>query len=86
MPRKCSSKIRTLILKAVTECGRHLKEVMSCIEEYLTPEEAMDVRGFLTWAFFDWDERSFGHGNFEDRWKEWQAQKKGGSNGSKKST
>jgi hypothetical protein len=49
---------------------------MSCIEEHLTPKEAMDVRGFLTWAFFDWDERSFGHSNFESRWKKYELAKK----------
>ena len=71
----CSSKIKPLVIQAVKDCGLHLKNVMSCIEEHLTPKEALDVKGFLTWAFFDWDKRSFGHGNFESRWKKYELAK-----------
>ena len=69
-----NDKVRTLILMAVNQCGRDsLEDVLSLIEERLTLNEAKDVKAFLKWAFFDWDNRMFGHGNITKRWKEWQA-------------
>ena len=67
-----SAKVRTLVLMSVNQCGREsIENVMSVIEEELTVKEAEDVRKFLTWAFFDWKMRGFGHGNFETRWNKW---------------
>ena len=67
-------KIKILALGAVGFGGRRSIETpMSFIEEQLTPAESKMIREFLTWAFFDWDERMFGHGNFDDRWAEWRA-------------
>ena len=69
-----NDKIRTLILMAVNQCGRDsLENVLSLIEEQLTLDEAKNIRAFLKWAFFDWDNRMFGHSNITKRWKEWRA-------------
>jgi hypothetical protein len=65
-----SEKVRVLVLQAVNECGRDsVENVLSGIEEQLTLKEAKDVRTFLKWAFFDWDTRGFGHGNFDKQWR-----------------
>ena len=68
-----NSKVRSLVLMATEGCGLHVKNALSMIEEQLTISEATNVRAFLTWAFFDWEERMFGHGNINDRWEEWKS-------------
>ena len=69
-----NKKVKTLILMAVKQCVRDsVANVLSVIEEQLTPGEAMNVKLFLQWAFFDWDKRMFGHGNINERIKEWKA-------------
>lgn len=58
-----NKKIKALLLIAVNECGRSsVSNIISSIEEQLTIDEAKNIKSFLTWAFFDWDKRSFGHG------------------------
>jgi hypothetical protein len=65
--------IKTLVLKAVHDCGNeNVENVVSVIEEQLSIKEADDVRKFLTWAFFDWLKRGFGRGNFDTRWNKWR--------------
>ena len=68
-----NQKVRALVLMAVKGCGLHVGNVLSLIEEQLTIKEAKDVKAFLIWAFFDWDERMFGHGNIGSRWDEWKS-------------
>jgi hypothetical protein len=68
-----NKKVKTLILMAVNQCGRDsIANVLSVIEEKLTIKEASDTKAFLQWAFFDWDKRSFGHGNIDERISEWK--------------
>lgn len=67
-----NSKTKSLILRAVSSCGRsNVNEVMSFMFEQLTEKEAKDIRLFLKWAFSNWSIRMFGHGNIEKRWQQW---------------
>jgi hypothetical protein len=64
--------LQTLVLNAVKQCGTSsVENVVSVFEEQITLAQAEQVRGFLKWAFFDWENRSFGHGNFRLRWRQW---------------
>jgi hypothetical protein len=66
-------KVKTLLLTAVKQCGiESIENVMSGIEESLTVGEADQTRAFLKWAFFDWENRCFGHGNYESRYEQWR--------------
>jgi hypothetical protein len=65
-------KPKTLILSAVKQCGvGSVENVLSVIEESLSVGEATEAREFLKWAFFDWDKRSFGYGNYISRYQQW---------------
>jgi hypothetical protein len=68
-------KVRMLILHGVRGNGRDLENVICSIEENLTLNEVEQVRGFLTWAFFDWEKRGFGHGNIDKRYAKYISSK-----------
>lgn len=71
-----SEKVRMLILHGVGENGRtNLENVICSIEEDLKMNEVEQVRGFLTWAFFDWEKRGFGHGTIDKRYAKYISSK-----------
>lgn len=69
-------RIKALVLIAVNECGHHVKNCLSVIENSkcgkLSQEELKSVKSFLTWAFFDWRIRDFNFKTIDARWKQWQ--------------
>jgi hypothetical protein len=68
-----NQKVRVLVLEAVQSCGRSsIKNIMLHIEESLTSDEVKEVRAFLKWAFFDWENRGFGPLNIDSRYNEWK--------------
>ena len=73
IPLLLQDKVETLILMAVKDCGiESVENVMSLIMESLTIKEAEQTRAFLKWAFFDWENRCFGHGNYDARYEQWR--------------
>ena len=46
------------------------QDVLSYIQEDLTPTEYDAVEEFLTWV--DDRRKTFGHGNIQELWEEWQ--------------
>jgi hypothetical protein len=61
-----------LIAQACKACGTYDPDViMGMFEEHLTLGEASLIRAFLGWCH-DMG-KTFGHGNYEERWAEWRA-------------
>jgi len=68
-----NQKVMFHVLKAVHSCGHtSIKNIMLHIEESLTSDEAKEVRAFLKWAFFDWENRGFGPLTIDSRYNEWR--------------
>jgi hypothetical protein len=66
--------VKNLILNGTKAVGADADEVLSYIEEQLTPKQYVEVKAFLTWSFTN--KKYFGWGNFDDRVKEFRASHK----------
>ena len=71
---RLSNVTQVLLLQAMGQHGRvgQAGDILSLVEESMTPDEYSVAEGFLSWALADWDHRSIGHGNIRDRWSEYQ--------------
>jgi len=62
--------VKHLMLEGTKMCGAEVNEVLSFIEEQLTPRQYTSVKAFLTWSFKT--KNHFGYGNIDKRIKEFK--------------
>ncbi len=68
-PGLLTDKIRTMMSMGRKATGNK-QDALHYIEEYMTGEEYTTIKAFFDWT--DRNDRSFGHGNVDRVWKDWQ--------------
>jgi hypothetical protein len=67
-----NEKLKTLIMQATKQTGSYEPaKALPYVEEELTPEEYDQAQDFL--YFVTQNNLTFGHGNFDLVWDQWQA-------------
>lgn len=75
--KKMREPIRTLLIEAAKMSGlRNAEDTLVYIEERHTLNVIDEVKEFFEWVVADRENRSYGYGNIDSRWLEFQAQKK----------